>query len=248
MIINSSLNDYKTALDILANTTQHIQFVTDLVHQEILPKLKTPRSLIDVGAGAGVLTARLKNDFQKITVVEVNPELKDILSQFNYDVQIGDFFSLPIRELYDLVLCIHVMYHYDKNQSAEFIQRLLNVTQKNGFCLIVMMAPRGQNHRFHQEFNPDYINSQITLDILDQLKIPYQKIQMKNHFTAKNFDQMFNLLKFFAIEDCLDKPSDKISSAEMQKIDETVKRQTEECKQDDKYIVEQEEDYIIIQK
>lgn len=248
MIINSSLSDYKAALDILANTTQHIQFVTDLAHQEILPKLKTPRSLIDVGAGAGVLTANLKDDFQKITVVEVNPELKDILSQFNYDVKIGDFFNLTINDLYDLVLCIHVMYHYNDIQSVEFIKRLLSVTQSKGFCLIVMMAPRGQNHYFHQEFNPNYVSSQMVLDILDREKIPYQKIAKKNHFTATNFDQMFNLLKFFAIEDCLTKPSNEITPSEMQKIDAIVQRQAEECKSRDKYIVEQEEDYIIISK
>jgi 16S rRNA A1518/A1519 N6-dimethyltransferase RsmA/KsgA/DIM1 with predicted DNA glycosylase/AP lyase activity len=86
-MMSSSPAEYKEALGILANSSQHIELIAQAIKQKILPRLTKRNSLLDVGAGIGILTQRLESEFNEITVLDINPEVeKDLRSHSHYDL------------------------------------------------------------------------------------------------------------------------------------------------------------------
>lgn len=245
-MLSSSFIEYKEAVGILENTSKHILLVTDIIKNKILPKLSHRHRLLDVGAGAGYISKILQSEFQETIAVEVNPELKAAYSQTNIKLYSCDFMKIDLEGKFDLVICSHVMYHLNKNEMSAFINKLLSLVNTGGFCFITLMAPRGQSHKFHEEFNPDYINSNLIITILNEQKIAYDRIEVHNSFTTNNFDSMHNLLKFFAIEDCQTKTTKDLSAEEIKQIKVKTEQQALECKTEETFELHQEEDYFVI--
>lgn len=245
-MLNNSFVEYKDAIQILETTSKHISLVVDIIKKEVLPNLVHRQKFLDVGAGAGKLTKILQKEFIETTAVEVNPELKSCYDNTGIKLYNSDFMQTQFAHKFDLVLCCHVLYHLNHDAMTAFIEKLLSLVNTDGFCFIVLMAPRGQNHQFHEVFNPHYISSQQVIDILNQKHIQYKKIAVSNSFTTDSFSKMKNLLKFFTIEDCLMKPADALSLKEIQNIETIVEQQTKECDITNSYELKQEEDYFII--
>lgn len=247
-MLSNSFIEYKEAIGILENTSKHVSLVTETIRNEILPKLGQRHRLLDVGAGAGGITKRLQDGFNETIAVEINPELKEIYSQSKIKLHNCDFMQAEIEGTFDLVLCSHVMYHMNQSEMSLFIDKLLSLVSPGGYCFIALMAPRGQNHRFHNEFNPNYINSNKIIDFLNDRKIRHERIEVHNSFTADNISSMRNLLRFFAIEDCQTKATKDFDSEEIKQIESKVERQTDECRANNGFELQQEEDYFIVPK
>lgn len=245
-MLSSSFVEYKEAIGILESTSKHIFLVSETVKSKILPKLVQRRRFLDVGAGAGGITKILQNEFEETFAVEINPELKGIYSQSNITLYDCDFMQAKIDGQFDLVLCSHVMYHMNKNEMSLFIDKLLSLVSPGGYCFIALMAPRGQNHRFHNEFNPDYVNSNQIIELLNDRQRSHERIEAQNSFKANDISSMRNLLRFFAVEDCQTKSTKNFNDDEIKQMESKVEQQAEECKTDKDFVLQQEEDYFII--
>lgn len=202
-MITSRGDVYKEALGILANASDHIEHTVALIMEKIIPDLKNTDSMLDVGAGIGTMTAHFKHVFREISVVDVNPEIRPELEVQFQHVFIGDFLEYEPEKKFDFVLCSHVLYNLPREKLAAFIEKLRSLVAPGGFCLIELIAPRGENHRFHQSYDPAYSNSAHVFSLLDEAGIRYQNYSMPpNHFRVAKREQMHSLLKFFLFENC----------------------------------------------
>jgi 2-polyprenyl-3-methyl-5-hydroxy-6-metoxy-1,4-benzoquinol methylase len=259
-MLSSSSSEYKEALGILADCSEHITLIADAIKQQIIPKLATRQSMIDVGAGMGILTKHLLAHFDKVTVLDINPEVENDLRSHKsshkyphkYDVEICDFFKYETDKKYDFVLCSHVMYHFSEAQMKTFIDKLQALVKPGGYCFIALIAPRGKNHDFHIKFNADYVNSHQIIRVLEKDEVKFEKIKaiQPHHLKTKNDYAMRSLLKFFLIENCLTKASSLLQADEVKIIDEIIDAEVNKAKLPDsgEYDFEQEDDYIVIHR
>jgi SAM-dependent methyltransferase len=248
-MLSSSAREYKEALSILASSSEHINLIVQAIKEQILPNLANKNSMIDVGAGMGVLTSYLESEFKNITVVDINPKVKKELQLRPYEVVIANFLEYVTDNKFDFVLCTHVMYHYNEQQMREFILKLLSLVNTGGYCFIALIAPRGKNHQFHTKFNENYVNSTQIINILDKEKIDYKRINATPHqLHTHNAYAMRSLLKFFLIENCLTKPSSSLHEEELQNINTIIDKEIKNSKiaGSEDYEFEQEDDYFII--
>lgn len=245
-MLSSSFNEYKIAIGILRDTSKHIALEIDIIKNKILSKLTHRGKLLDVGAGAGDLAKALQNEFDKVVAVEVNTQLKNAYDKTNIELYTCDFMQAELKEKFDLIICSHVMYHLNKSEMSAFIDKLLSLVNPGGYCFITLMAARGQNHRFHAEFNPDYVNSNQIITILNERNIKYERIEASNSFTTNNEKNIVNLLEFFAIEDCQREKTQFFNPEKIKQIKLATERQATECLTENGYELKQEEDYFIV--
>lgn len=238
--------EYKEAIKVLTNTSKHIVLITEIIKHTILPKLTGPRSLLDVGAGSGRMAKRLLNEFNEVSAIEVNPKLKFAYRNSKIKLYNCDFMEMEFANRFDLIICSHVLYHLPKRQMLLFIKKLLALLSPRGYCLIAMMAPRGQNHTFHQLINVNYINSKAIMAILNKCALNYELIQVHNSFHTKKANVMRKLLQFFAVEDCHTANVTSLSQEALAKINGLIEQQLLKCHQGKQYELQQEEDYFII--
>jgi SAM-dependent methyltransferase len=249
-MLSSSAREYKEALGILANSSQHIPLIAQAIKQHVLPKITKKHSMIDVGAGIGILTHHFKSDFDEITVLDINPAVEVDLKVHPYKVEICDFFKYETDKKYDFVLCSHVMYHFDEQQMKDFIIKLQSLVSPGGYCFIALIAPRGKNHLFHEKFKPDYVNSQQITKILEKEGVLFDRIEAASphHLITDDPAMMRSLLKFFLIENCLRQASSSLPDEQIKLINILLDEEVAKAKLPDSNVhdFEQEDDYFLI--
>src|SRR5579864_1228146 len=118
-MISSSFSEYKEAIGILANTSKHPSLIAKTIKDKIIPKLSHhPRKLLDVGAGAGGITALLHEEFEEAVAIEVNTEFVGAYDNTKVKLYNCDFMNIELEEKFDLVICSHVMYHFTKDEMS----------------------------------------------------------------------------------------------------------------------------------
>jgi SAM-dependent methyltransferase len=250
-MLSSTPAVYKEALGILASCSEHIPLIAKAIKTNILPRLANKGSMIDVGAGLGKLTEKLETEFDEITVLDINSEVRDELTKHEkYEVIISDFFDFQTDKKYDFVLCSHVMYHFNKTEMKSFIDKLQSLVKPGGYCFIALIAPRGRNHNFHIQLNPEYVNSSQIINILEEDNIPFERIEATAHrFITNSRYPMECLLKFLAVENCFAKQSASLGDEVIGKINRVVDEALVEAKvsgSDDNYVFAQEDEYVVI--
>ncbi len=231
---------YKKMLVSFAQSSTHIDSSIKTIVEQIIPKLKKTDSMIDIGAGIGAMTKRLKPFFKEVTALDVNPEVKSRLLDEGFKVEIGDLLEFKTAKKFDLVICSHVLYLMDEDRIRKSINKLFSLIDEGGYCFIALTAPRGCSHPFLLKYNADYINSMKVVDVLKKEKISFQIIEpVPNRFRTQDKLEMKDILKFSLIANCS-------SSLNEQQIDNLVEKEVEKSKTPSGYEYAQQDDYIII--
>lgn len=118
----------------LAHTDQKTN-AFDWIRGEV-ERLPVRRTLIDVGAGNGELTARLMPSFERVIAIEPNPSLGAELRAVcpTADVISTPFMDAIIPAKANFILCSHVFYYIPRGEWEVCLQRLLT-WQELGGCL-----------------------------------------------------------------------------------------------------------------
>ena len=246
--VSLSPEDYKSAIDVLTQTSQHNRLISDTIRKTLCSSKKPQATLLDVGSGPGIIAKNVQNLFSKVTAIEPNKQMVPLYAESDIELHTCNFSEFESSSQYDLVLSSHVMYHMPYRSMEVFIDKLLHHTKPGGICLIAMMADRGENHFLHQKFNKNYINSSQIKSILTNKGIKFQVISDTNHFTAENHKQMLTLCRFFVFEDCLQREFlDSLSTEDAHALNEQISSICNQLEQKDgTYRLNQEEDYILI--
>ena len=248
MRISMSPQDYATAFRLLSTTSRHAVDISAVIKQRVVPDLPGRPSLLDVGAGPGSIAERLAAHFSAITLIEPNREQLAGFKLEGAEIIHDQFENVTLSRQYGLVLCSHVMYHVPLEQWGAFVDRLLAAARPEGYCVIVLGAPRGQNYEMHREFTDFIIESSLLTKTLQEKRIPFDVAPTENSFTAATFDEMYALCRFFVLEDCYTREKlDALSEPEARELDAKIRAYAEVCRSaDGTYRLQQGDDVIII--
>lgn len=94
-----------------------------------------PKSLLDIGAGNGLLSIPLSRQVEEYTAVEEKAKYVEILFQAGLKVVAGEF-PLPIAGGYDLVLSSHSL-SYRSGRIENFVKAAWDLVNPGGAFLII---------------------------------------------------------------------------------------------------------------
>jgi hypothetical protein len=253
MTLKVTEHEYAAAFAVICESSRHHELVRDIVSRHVSPGLPARASLLDVGAGNGVVARALAPMFSHATLLEPNPQ------QLGPDPTQGlpagsRAISGSLMETeglgeHELVLCSHVLYHVERPAWPDFVTKLLAHTRPGGYALIALMAPRGQNHALHCEFNPEYSHSGHVAETLVRLGAEFTVYPRLNAFHTTSAAAMLSLCRFFALVDCYtEKQLASFGPAEQATIQARIAAQAERCRTSDGHRLEQAEDYVLIRR
>lgn len=119
-------------------------------------------SLLDIGAGNGLLSIPLSKKVDRYIAVEPKEEYVKKLKAADLEV-IHEKFPTEINESFDLVLSSHSLYSYKKENFEPFIKEAWNLVNPNGILLIITY--RGQED--------DWTN------LMDQIGVKKENLKIK---------------------------------------------------------------------
>jgi hypothetical protein len=253
MMLKVTEHEYAAAFAVLCESSRHHEQIRDVVSRHVSPALPARASLLDVGAGNGAVARALAPMFSHLILLEPNPQ------QLGPDptqglpagsrVISGSLMETEGLGEHELVLCSHVLYHVERSAWPDFVMKLLAHTRPGGYALIAMMAPRGQNHALHCEFNPDYSHSGHVVETLVRLGAEFAVYPGRNAFRTTNAAAMLSLCRLFALVDCYTEAQlASFGPTEQAAIQARIAEQADRCRTSDGYRLEQEEDYVLIRR
>jgi 2-polyprenyl-3-methyl-5-hydroxy-6-metoxy-1,4-benzoquinol methylase len=150
----SSLDEYydKAFSTFIKSTDQKQKAKAWLTHY--LNGLDSKQTVIDAGAGNGVLTTILAKHFETVLAVEPNENLLPELATAGEHVQILDqsIMEAVLNESSaDLVLCSHVLYYIPQVEWDTILERLLHWTRPGGRIIIILQAEDTDCMKFFQK-------------------------------------------------------------------------------------------------
>jgi SAM-dependent methyltransferase len=250
MAITLSPQDYATAFRILATTARHPELLRKLLAERIVPKLPPRPTLLDVGSGSGMVVERLAPLFSSITMLEPNPAQIAGFQHEKAKIFLEPLERHPLGELYDVVLCSHVMYHVPLVDWGSFIDRLLAFVRPGGSCLILMASGRGPTYDLCRDFTDTLLFSERVAEVVQRKQVPHEVVPLLCGFSTKTYEEMYTLCRFFVFEASYTAEQvAAMSQDEARGIDERIRVHTERCRSaDGLYRLWQDEDLVIIPK
>jgi cyclopropane fatty-acyl-phospholipid synthase-like methyltransferase len=97
------------------------------------------KTLLDLGAGTGLLINYLVDDFKKITAVEKYPEFsKFILKSEKIEIINQDLLTLnlPKNSKFDVVSLFGVMNYFDSDEASYLYKKIINYLNENGTLIV----------------------------------------------------------------------------------------------------------------
>jgi len=97
------------------------------------------KTLLDLGAGTGLLINYLVDDFKKITAVEKYPEFsKFILKSEKIEIINQDLLTLnlPKNSKFDVVSLFGVMNYFDSDEAGYLYKKIINYLKENGTLVV----------------------------------------------------------------------------------------------------------------
>ncbi|MCB1035647.1 MAG: class I SAM-dependent methyltransferase [Acidobacteria bacterium] len=215
-------HDYKEIWSGVSSNNSH--FLIEFIRQEVLPRLESRKTFIDIGAGPGVITEALAPGFGETVVVEPNSEFRKSYLANGFQVIPTEFQVSAIpEEAFDFALCSHVLYHVSRDDLPIFIEKFLASIKQDGIGMFAMLAPRGRSHDCYAALNPDYPNSQRVIDQLRDSCAAFEIFETSASYFTETFEQMHRLCRFFIWEDCFTPESFRsLSARERDSVEEMI--------------------------
>jgi len=96
---------------------------------------------LDVGPGPGLITEPLYKSCQELTLVEMLPEYEEILKEKfpNADILTMSFLDFVTVEVFDIILCSHVLYYFNDDSLDIVLDKLIDFLNYSGMLIIVLL-------------------------------------------------------------------------------------------------------------
>lgn len=165
--------EYKNDFEKFLTHTNEKQVLLEEIIKDI--KKYNIQSLLDIGAGNGLLAIPLSQQVHRYLAVEPKESFAEKLKSNNLDViQAG--FPVDVPEKFDLILSSHSIC-YDRERFEPFIRKAFELLKPNGVFLIITY--RGQEDNWNE-----------LLDFLGQNKMD---------FNRKGFNSIIELLNTLGV-------------------------------------------------
>ena len=189
--------DYKTDFEKFLAHTNEKKVLLDEIVKDI--KKINAETLIDIGAGNGLLAIPLSKQVNKYAAVESKRKFVEILRNSGLFTLEGDF-PFNIDEKFDIALSSHSL-SYDEKDFAPYIRKAMDLLNKGGVFIIITF--RGQEDDW-----TDLLKN-IGLPQMDHNRIGYNSIiellnslgsvvmrKVTTNVEAKTIEDMLDVLSF----------------------------------------------------
>lgn len=173
----------------------------DILFQEISPYLQTynVQSLLDIGAGDGVLAKKLAQRVPKYLAIEQDKRRVDTLKNLDLNV-IHSIFPQHIPEKFDMVLASHSTPESEK-LIGSFLRNAWEHLNDGGILLIITFkGERGELHNLRKEWVKDEYSKdadEILYHTLLGTLNTYGTVQVHravSYFSSDNIDEITKLV------------------------------------------------------
>ena len=138
---DSSSQEYHEAFQVfLAHTDEKAKIKEHLAG--IIVSLPGRRTLVDVGAGNGTLTAWVGERFQKTVAIEPNPSLRQDLTRRCPKAEIipDQLAEVNLPATGDLILCSHVLYYVRQKEWLYCLKRMASWLAPQGVLVVILQS------------------------------------------------------------------------------------------------------------
>lgn len=138
---DSASEEYRQAFGVfLAHTDEKAKIKAHL--DGIIASLSARRTLIDVGAGNGALTAWTGERFQRTIAIEPNPSLRHDLSRccLHAEVIPHHVAEVNLPPVGDLILCSHVLYYVPEDEWLPILKRTTSWLAPQGVLVVILQS------------------------------------------------------------------------------------------------------------
>lgn len=139
--------EFRDVFNLLVSTTDEYSHLLPVLEESVLPRLSKTETLLDVGAGPGLITSPLLPHFDHISLVEPDSvycleavkkvlESGKLVTAFNglwEAAQLGN-------HQYDLIISAHVLYFVPPENWGDFIQKMVSHIVPGGRLVIMLVA------------------------------------------------------------------------------------------------------------
>jgi SAM-dependent methyltransferase len=243
-----SEQEYNQVYRILSEHRENNQQIIDSIQRNVLPKLISKKSFLDIGPGTGFITQAIQEAFQHKAVVEPSAEFNQHFAGHGYETYPTTFQQAEIVDKFDYVLCSHVLYNVHLEDWPHFFSKILNTMAGDGCASIVMSAGNGKHHEMCKLVNENHKSSAQVLDYLRKHHIKHSIDTITHCYRTTNFADMYALCRFSLLEDCFTPESyAALNEHKRRALQFKIHNYTESHKQiDDTYCLKAEVDVIHI--
>lgn len=193
-------DSYLRAVRVLMESTNNMANRVKFIQQEVLPYLKSRKSMLDIGIGCGNFTKILLPNFEKASLID---SIKDYLERFEFSgsTQIEKIHG-PIEEIdlpkdnYNLSLLSHVLYHVEEHNRPEVLKKTYQATAQEG--MVVIIYEDGPLRReVTQHLGKTYFNGEI---LLEHCRKNFSILEKSTHayqFNTSNKKEIISICKVY---------------------------------------------------
>ena len=144
---------------------------------------------LDVGPGPGLITQPLYDRCQSLTLVELLPVYEQILNKKfpNSNVLIESFSDFHPKNKFDIILCSHVLYYFDKQSIDSVLKKLITSLNPEGILILILL-----DCDFILQYFNDKLNHLFGVNFIDIKTIEKQlsksgEVEFREYFFDKHF-------------------------------------------------------------
>ena len=244
---------YKRQFDLLSDGTTEYNYMVNYFRTTLFPTLPAMGHFLDIGCGRGNYARPLSADFDRTTVVEINPVyFYEVLdwgrdNRRNIDGYNDDWVNVPLDAELDFILMSHMLYYVDPPESRPaFIRKAYNLLKPGGLLVITLNSEEcGIRHIYKTFFPPEEVAYMPTGEEIAAIlqHLGYPRIEAKIYpaeITVPSHDDMASLVEFMLMRLVAFDTEEKIARR-TQYIDEYLTR-------GDKFIMDSEGTMVVLRK
>ena len=139
--------------------------------ERLLEYIKTG-TVLDFGAGVGRNSVYLATKGFQVTAVDISPtgvsKIKEYSEKNNLNIKtvMADIAKFNFTESYDVIICMFVLHHLNKEKAFQVIKNMRNHTKPAGYNIITSFTEDGDFFRNNPETTHFYLKNKTELAAL----------------------------------------------------------------------------------
>lgn len=161
---------------------------------------------LDVGPGPGLITQPLYDRCQSLTLVELLPIYEKMLCKKfpNANVLIESISDFSPKNKFDIILCSHVLYYFDKQSIDSVLTKLITSLNPEGILILILLDCDFILQYFNDKLNHLFGVNFIDIKTIGNKLSKLGKVEFWEYFFDKKFKnkEEFNhyLFNFLSIK------------------------------------------------
>lgn len=190
---------YKKSFELFLRRTDEKLVIQKFIHKNI--PINKEMDFLDIGGGNGWLTSEISKKTRTAFVIEPNKSFyRRLLKQKKTKILNKKWEDVSLDNYFDFILAAYVVTYFPKAKRRYLVKKMYRFLRPGGRILILSIdAKKGSWRKIHTYFYKlRGYNHKSSDDTLKEITREYKTSSksFKTHVTAKDTDEMLEILKF----------------------------------------------------